>query len=606
MITSDMFSGEDLLLQLFNQSANETVVFNSRDLNILYVNDAMLARWNHQRSLVGQKLAEAVSGQVSPELLLRLQDAWDTGLPLNEAGLSAIPFPDSLGRTSFLVLTFNAAAEIPEHIKHYNDKLAESEARLQSIFERSPVGISVLTGPDHIIEQANEMILKIWGRTAKEVLGKPHRIARPELKGQPVYDWLDEVLRTGVKRVNSEFRVMLYDNGGLREAYVNSAYQPLKDASGNTTGVLVILDEITDMIKARQEATKVKEMLNLAMESGELGAFYYDPANNRLSGNDLLKSWFGLGHAEHLALETATAAIADEDRDRVDAAIRRALTPQSGGNYEIEYTIIHQLTGVPRMVRAKGKTLFDENGNPLSLNGTLQDITERKKDEQRKDDFIGMVSHELKTPLTSLNAYLQLLQRSARKTEDAYAEGLLEKSGLQLKKMTRMINSFLNISRLEAGKLHLDPQEFDLSALVSELEDEANTMFDSHQFIFDPGPSAMVLADRDKIGQVISNFLTNAVKYSLTGTRVEVTCRVSGGKATVRVKDEGFGIKPEDLPRIFERYFRVEDTNKFGASGFGIGLYLCAEIIERHDGHIRAESTLGQGSAFSFDLPLAR
>ena len=233
------------------------------------------------------------------------------------------------------------------------------------------------------------------------------------------------------------------------------------------------------------------------------------------------------------------------------------------------------------------------------------DITERKLDELRKNDFIGMVSHELKTPLTSLKGYIQLLQAKAVKTEDKFARTALEKSGIQVKKMTAMINGFLNVSRLQSGKILLQKQTFLLDELIKNSLDDIMFTETSHIIENISCSPLPVHADLDKIGNVISNLVSNAIKYSPHGSKITIKCSASKDTVQVSVRDEGMGIAEADLERLFERYYRVEAKETELISGFGIGLYLSAEIIEIHDGKIWVESKVGTGSTFHFSLPLS-
>ncbi|MDP9048439.1 MAG: HAMP domain-containing histidine kinase, partial [Bacteroidota bacterium] len=187
--------------------------------------------------------------------------------------------------------------------------------------------------------------------------------------------------------------------------------------------------------------------------------------------------------------------------------------------------------------------------------------------------------------------------------QDSFSIKALNNSVKQTKKMTAMINGFLNVSRLEAGKMYVDKQRFDMAILMKETEAETLAMTTSHKFIFEPVKETFVLADREKISHVISNFLSNAVKYSKPGSTVRVACVTVDGQAQVNVTDEGIGIEIDDLSRLFTRYYRVITNNH--VSGFGIGLYLSAEIINRHDGKIWAESKPDRGSTFYFRLPVA-
>jgi two-component system sensor histidine kinase VicK len=215
-----------------------------------------------------------------------------------------------------------------------------------------------------------------------------------------------------------------------------------------------------------------------------------------------------------------------------------------------------------------------------------------------------MVSHELKTPLTSMKGYIQLLLTRIN-NQDSFNRMALEKTNIQVTKMTGMINGFLNVSRLESGKINIDYQIFDLALLIKEAEEETSATITSHKVIFEPLETTFVNADRDKIGQVIQNLISNAVKYAPSGSIINVSCITTVDTAKISVKDPGMGIKQDELTKIFDRYYRVEGGHMSLTAGFGIGLYLCSEIIKRHKGEIWAESTYGQGATFIFSLPLA-
>jgi PAS domain S-box-containing protein len=248
----------------------------------------------------------------------------------------------------------------------------------------------------------------------------------------------------------------------------------------------------------------------------------------------------------------------------------------------------------------------DKEGRIIGLSKIARDITEKKLDETRKNDFIGMVSHELKTPLTSLNALLQVASLKLKNSPDSFLSSAMEKSNVQVKRMTSMINGFLNISRLESGKIQIDKQRFDMEKLISEVIDEITLTVSSHIISFTPNHPVEVNADRDKISSVISNLVSNAVKYSPNGKHIQVTCEVQGQNVIVSVKDEGIGIKPQDIDMIFDRYYRIESSDTQHISGFGIGLYLSAEIVRQHQGEISVDSETGVGSVFYFSLPLDR
>jgi PAS domain S-box-containing protein len=245
----------------------------------------------------------------------------------------------------------------------------------------------------------------------------------------------------------------------------------------------------------------------------------------------------------------------------------------------------------------------NDAGEVVSWFGTNTDVTEQKQDDQRKNDFISMVSHELKTPLTSTIGYVQVTQNRAIKKDDALTSGMMERAGKQLGKMTSMINGFLNVSRLESGKIHIDKQPFDMASLIKEVEEEHMTHVTGHRVVFSLVQPSIIVADRDKIGQVINNFISNALKYSPVNSTITVTCETEGDQIQVAVKDQGMGIPATEQPRLFERYYRVKGDHMTSISGFGIGLYLCKEIIDRHRGNIGVDSIPDNGSTFWFTLP---
>ena len=374
------------------------------------------------------------------------------------------------------------------------------------------------------------------------------------------------------------------------------------DPSGAFSAFTGVVMDITEAHLAVQNVERAEESLRMAVEAADSGTFSINARTLEFFASPRLKELFGFKGDEDMPYEACMAQIREDYRDTAYRMIEAALT--KGERFELEYPVFRFHDGKQRWLRGLGTLQQDSNGIDSFFTGIIIDITEQKEDEQRKNDFIAMVSHELKTPLTSMKGYVQVLLAKLRQKEDNFAINMLEKANIQIAKMTNMINGFLNISRLESGKIHINLQEFDLAQLIQEAKEESQATIVSHTVIFSEVEPTIVNADRDKIAQVVHNLISNAVKYSPSESAIRISARSQDAMVKVSVKDEGMGIKADDLPRIFDRYYRVEDSIITSISGFGIGLYLCAEIVRRHHGEIWAESEPGQGSTFTFALPL--
>jgi len=375
------------------------------------------------------------------------------------------------------------------------------------------------------------------------------------------------------------------------------------DPSGAFSAFTGVVMDITEQYLAVKNMERAEESLRMAVDAAGLGTYYINVIDRIFYPSPKLKEFFGFEPDEDVPYEAAINQIHPDYRQTAANLVEAAIT--KGVKFDMEYPIIGHNDGKVRWVRGIGTVQQDEKGINRYFTGVLHEITEQKEDEIRKNDFIGMVSHELKTPLTSLSAIVQVLHAKLKKIEDPFVPGALEKANNQVKKMGSMINGFLNVSRLESGKIHMDRQRFNMAALIKEAEEDAAIAINSHLILFSPADEIWVNADREKIGQVISNLISNAVKYSPLGSSIVVGCVTANGQVQVSVTDEGMGISQEDMPRLFERYYRVKGNETKHIAGFGIGLYLCSEIIKGHGGEIWAESIPGKGSTFYFTLPIA-
>ncbi len=249
---------------------------------------------------------------------------------------------------------------------------------------------------------------------------------------------------------------------------------------------------------------------------------------------------------------------------------------------------------------------IDEAGEVKKWVGTSTDIHDIKKQDKLKNDFIKMANHELKTPVTTIKGYVQLLKKMRGDSEDKFLVNSLNTIENQVNKLNLLIGDLLDISRMESGILPLNQKDFSLVELVTETIEDIKASEESHhiEFEMNHGEDIEVFADKGRITQVLNNLLTNAIKYSPASNSVKVEIYIDKKCAVVSVEDFGIGMEKEELNRIFDRFYRVSGDDEETFPGFGIGLFIVKDILERHDGKIWVESTKDKGSTFFFSLPL--
>lgn len=619
------------LNQIINMLPASVVIIRYDNLIVEMINDANLAYWKKNRNeVIGKPFLEILPDLADQPFAGQLRKVMETG-EIIDVKESPVLFTEADGtiretfvdytyqpltgldgnRDGVLVMSFEITDRVQarKQLEQYadqllkandqlsilNNKLSKSESRFKFVFEKAPVAIGLLRGKDFIIESANKKILEVWGKT-EGIIGLKLAEALPEIKDQPFLGFLNNVYTKGTPFYANEIKAMLMHDDELKEIFFNVVYQPIADANGNIADILVVAADVTEQVNARKTlerseayfkmlADLVPAKISNALPTGEVTFF-----NKRwlefagMNFEDMRDfGYHQMMHPDEIPkFQKGLAAAAASGV----AHVSEMRFKNSEGKY-----IWHLNIASP---------ILDENGIITMWIGSTTDIQWLKEEEQRKNDFIGMVSHELKTPLTSVNTYLQLLLRKAEKTEDEFLKKAYIQSLKQIKHMTDMINGFLDVSRLESGKLHIEKVDFDFSELFEEVSLDYQLQYSTHKIVFASSESVIVNADRLKIAQVLNNLVGNAVKYSENGTNVFISYEKIDGNIRVTVKDEGMGIKSENLKKLFERYYRVEQESKI--AGFGIGLYLSAEIITTHGGQIWAESVIGQGSVFYFEL----
>jgi two-component system sensor histidine kinase VicK len=620
-------------------------IFTGSQHTIKAVNLEMLNIWAKDSSVIGKDLHDAIPEIKDQSFFALLTGIYQSGISYHDPNGEALllvngklqpvyldfcfkPIKDEEGNiigvmntavnTSEKVLEQQKVLQASHKLKVANDKLkvrnkelATANAALQTAVEQ----LSAATAAAQLGLFDWDLIKETysWDARFKQMFGlsadnnpkhfhvmvsRLHEDDRERVK-KAVQDARNQELTGG--KYDIEYRIV--GAGDVPVRWARALGRVIFNKQGTPVRFIGTLMDITEQVIIRQQLQASEERLRLAIESADLGTWFMDTETGEITTSPRLKEMFGFEADEDMPSAAAVNQIVEEYREAVVKAIKAAI--EHGESYDIQYPVIGFRDGRLRWVRARGKLFPFQDGQAPLFSGTMADITDQKQTEQRKNDFISMVSHELKTPLTSTISYVQLSQKKAAAIGNQSVVGMLERADKQLGKMTTLINGFLNVARLEAGEISINKKNINLAMLVKEVEESILPDVSSHHLIFDPVVEIWVDVDKDKIEQVFNNFISNAIKYSPRNSTIQIACVTKDNQAYVSVKDEGMGIRLPDQERLFDRFYRVEGQDATTIAGFGIGLYICKEIIARHEGQIGVESTLGNGSTFWFTLPLA-
>ncbi len=531
--------------------------------------------------------------------------------------MSSIPSKENLKDANLshlsveqLKIELQAANKEIEYLRNNNifssEDIDEERHRYKELFHSSPSLMAILLGENFIVNSANESILNVLGR-GKEIIGMPYLEAIPELEEQGFGDLLREVYKTGNPFHATEMPATLLRNGKMKLSYFDFVYQAHRNIKGDVCGVAIIATEVKtkaelniltreNEIKFRQLADLIPDKISNSNE--DLHTFYYNKSWLDFSGlslDDLIEhGWGELVHPDER----------EEVVKRLDEAKR------TDTDFEMEIRCKDKYGDyIWHLCRATA--VKNEAGEFQSWVGATTEIHKIKEEEKRKEDFLKMVSHELKTPVTSISGYVQLLLSMIKMDNSLSNASIPLQSSLvridsQVKRLIRLISEMLDLSRLEENQLVLKTSEFSLNELIEDTVQDINISNPASKIKIQHDFHCKIVADKDRIEQVLINFITNAIKYSPENKNVDVRVfEPENGKIAVSIKDYGIGISEKDIKSIFKRFYRVSGKNEETFSGFGIGLFLVNEIVQRHNGSIDVKSKKGEGSEFIFTLNTA-
>ncbi|WP_428330061.1 PAS domain-containing protein [Mucilaginibacter sp.] len=453
--------------------------------------------------------------------------------------------------------------------------LTESEQRFRNLVRDATVGIVLLTGTDLHVSIVNDVYGALIGRTASELDSRRLFDVIPEAEAvfRPV---IERVRDSGKPLYLYDQPYLVYKDGAAIEGFLNLIYQPYREANGSISGVMILCQDVTSQVTAKREMEKsearFKFLLNAIPQqvwtATADGALNYVNQVVSVDFGHTIESVVGHGWQEFVHPEDLPPAL--------DKWIRAL---QSGREYLTEFRLKFA-DGKYYWHLARAVPLIEEGKTTLWL-GTNTNIHEQKTNEYKKDEFISIASHELKTPLTTIKAFFQLAKREAG--EEKLLGQFVTKAEKQLSRLGRLIDDLLDVSKINAGKMTYNMEDFDFGKLLADTVESIQQTSVSHQIEINENCGTIYHGDRHRIEQVITNLLSNAIKYSPDAKQVIINCELVQQNLIVSVHDFGIGIPEEHLKGLFDRFYRV-DNSSARFQGMGLGLFISAEIVKRHGG----------------------
>lgn len=640
---------KEILAGLIEGSPYPIYLILGDELRVAVANAATLKAWNKDKSVIGMRFSEALPELHDQPFEGLIRNVLETGIPYRTVNdrasflidgklqdfyftFSYQPLEDLDGRRIGVVCyatdvtglvesaekikRLNAEAlEANQKLAHINmelessneqlattnEELTESyqllelsEQRFRNLIQQAPFSICVIRAEGLIVTDVNDRYLELVGKTRKQVDGISIWEGVPEA-AEAYAPVMQNVISSRKSYSAKEAEVPLIRNGVAEQVFMDFTYEPVLDQNGNVIAIMVVGIEVSEKVNTRKAIEEVEERIRLAVDAADIGTYDYRYDTDVLLTSERCTEIFGFGgnvtreflishyHPEDMALSREAHEVARKTGRIFYEA--RLLTP-----------------GKPmRWLRFQAKVYLDKQGNPERTLGTVIDITEYKMLQQQKDDFISIASHELKTPITSLKASLQLLNKIKENPGSTVFPKLLNQATRSMDKISELIDDLLNVSKMNQGQIELRKDWFKVGEM---LEKSSNHVHISagHDLVISGDTDLMVFADEHRIEQVVVNLVNNAIKYAPEIPQIFLQVQADADTITISVRDTGPGVPADKIPHLFDRYYRADASGK-QVSGLGLGLYISAEIVQRHGGEIGVDSELGKGSTFWFKLP---
>jgi len=471
--------------------------------------------------------------------------------------------------------------------------------------------------PDNPIIYCNKAFETITGYKHNEIIGHNCRFLQLQDRTQPERDALKEAIKKG-----KECRVEIRNYRKNGKLFWNELFiSPVKNDKDEITHFIGVQNDITDRKKAEHELReekasverkildRTKELvdneifLSSIIQTVRESLLVLDSKYTVLSANSHFLHTFKVTSEDTVGTLLFELGNHQWDIDPLKELLLKILPTN---NPVIDFEVEHDFPHI-------GKKIMLLNAYRIEFEGqykdriliAIEDITEKRETDRRKDDFLSIASHELKTPLTTIKGLVQLLQRMPPEGSSDKYLATLDKVGTYVDRLNNLITELLDTSKIQSGNIELHNEPFDINKTIRDTVENLALATPDYNIILSGNTEAVILGDELQISQVINNLISNAIKYSPDSDKIEVYVNKVGDFVKISVTDYGMGISPQDKVKIFERFFRARDIQK-KFPGLGIGLYISHEIIANHKGTLWVESEIGKGSTFSFTLPIMK
>ncbi|HEU5380119.1 MAG TPA: PAS domain-containing protein [Ktedonobacteraceae bacterium] len=480
--------------------------------------------------------------------------------------------------------------------KRAEQTLKASEERLRVLAE---------TVPQFVWATSSNASLEYWNQRMSDYVQAPPEALRgygwrqflhPD-DYEPVTTIRARSIETG-EPYEMEYRLKEGRTGTYRWFLARGA--PVRDETGQIVTWFGTCTDIDDQKRTEESLRRSQERVQALMDSAIIGIVVVD-GETLVEANDAFLQMTGYSREEvqNGLLSLATIAppeCAPQDlQAREELAVSQQVKPYETACVCKDGSRLPVLVGLVALPH-----------HPYQTIGFLLDNSARNELERRKDDFLSMASHELKTPLTSLKLQIQLLAKQLGRQESFDTPSTLSRIEIQVRRLERLIEELLDVSKIQAGRLEYVQETVNLDELIRDVAKTMQQTNATHTVIIHGTAPTALQGDQDRLGQVFTNLLSNAIKYSPDADTVEIVIVTAIETVTVSVRDQGIGIPRELREKIFERFYRAVAQSQKVFPGLGMGLYIVAQIVKQHGGTITVESATGKGSTFHVTLPLQR